>query len=141
MAHSINVGKTAVSVQDALMTAGIDIEGTVSVVYGSESAAIIQSTPDETGIDENENTENLLYVFRLLAKELDTEALLEFKKQLTEALENPDGKIVEDFIEAASMMGSSFEDMEADVKAIKEDLKIPSMDDTWGNPETHDFNL
>ena len=139
MANAINVGSTVSSVTDAMISAGFNTDTDISVIYGVESAAIIQSHP--ANIEGGDNTENLMYVFKLLAKELDTDTLNEFKEELIAALTDNADSDLDDFIRAASMMGMNFDEIESDVKAIKEDIRIPTMDEMWGKDETHDFNL
>mgnify|MGYP007070203826 CR=1 FL=1 len=130
---------TVSSVTDAMISAGLNTDIDISVIYGVESAAIIQSHPAD--IEDGDNTENLMYVFKLLAKELNTDSLNEFKEELIAALADSADSVLNDYIRSASMMGMSFDEVEADVKAIKEDICIPSMDEMWGKDETHDFNL
>lgn len=138
MANELNVGKTMTAVSDACLTAGINLEASVSVIYGVESAAIIQSHPDD--VEDGDNSTNLMNAFRLLARELDTETLTQFKEQLEQALGRTDGDAMNDFIDAAAMMGMTDKELAADLETIKNSTHIPTMDEMWDKEETHDWS-
>ena len=135
MANVINYGKSIISICDALISAGVDLNQDLKCIETAEAICLF-SSDDINGIDR---------IYQLVADSLDKDLLIDFKEQLEAAIKNYDGteEQIPAFIIAAMMNGSSDEEILSDVAQLIEaqndgkELTVPRMEDVWDNDNIH----
>ena len=135
MANVINYGKSIISICDALINAGVDLNQDLKCIETAEAICLF-SSDDINGIDR---------IYQLVADSLDKDLLIDFKEQLEAAIKNYDGteEQIPAFIIAAMMNGSSDEEILSDVAQLIEaqndgkELTVPRMEDVWDNDNIH----